>query len=345
MQEEKLVKLEDPKFPWKCKKMRTFKLARIFDAAGYEEYGDRVAACSTSLVYGMSLDGTQRQLKFANFCQLRLCPICMGRRARKMSYKLSKIMDYVEVNHGCRYIFLTLTVRNCMGDELGNTIGLLTTGWNKLIRHRDFERAVHGWFRAVEVTRNKKNGTYHPHIHVILAVTPEYFKKSCSFFMDQLSWREHWRVAAGLSYDPSVRISKTRKKSTSRTDTPSESASKEAAKYVTKDVEYIDPSLSLEEAAEIVSVYTQALHRRRLVAFGGWLKDAAKRFEADDLDMPSDLVHVDEDHIREDLAEVIERYDWNFGSGDYILSGREINPELVCLETGELRVAPRLEKQ
>ncbi len=344
IQEVNSITLEDNRFSWKKVRGKTMRLSEVYEAAGYFSYAKRLDLCAKWLQFASTLDGTKKELRAANFCQVRLCPMCMARRAKRSSYKLSQIMDYVEAKYGCRYIFLTLTVRNCEGADLGKTIDLLTKSWVKLIRHRDFERAVHGWFRAVEVTRNKKDGTYHPHIHAILAVKPEYFKKSSSFFLDQMQWREHWRVAAGLDYDPSVRISKTRgKKRDRRTDAPSLSASKEAAKYVTKDSEYIDPRLSLEEAAQIVEVYTEGLHRRRLVAFGGWLKDAAKKFDADDLDMPADLVHLDDEHIREDLAEVIETYHWSVGAGDYILFDRQINPEFVCLETGEL--VPRLEEQ
>lgn len=342
-QEEKYITLEDDRFPWSERKWKTVKLARIYEKAGYSAYAERAAYCATWLQFDSSLDGTQKQLRAANFCQLRLCPVCMARRAKRSAYKLSQIMDYVEAKRGCRYIFLTLTVRNCEGADLGKTIDLLTRGWVKLIRHRSFERAVHGWFRAVEVTRNKLKDTYHPHIHAVLAVMPEYFDKKEKFFLNQLQWRHHWQVAAGLDYDPTVYISKTRKKKESRTtDTPSLSASKEAAKYVTKDYEYIDDRLSLEEAARIVKVYTDGLFKRRLVAFGGWLKDAAKKFDADDLDMPADLVHLDDEHIREDLAELIETYHWSLGAGDYILLGREINPERVCLETGEVRVSPSM---
>jgi len=342
VQEVKFITLEDSRFPWRERRKKAMRLSEIYETAGYFGYADRVASCATWLQFASSLDGTQKQLRAGNFCQVRLCPVCMARRAKKSAYKLSQIMDYVEVAQGCRYIFLTLTVRNCEGAELGKTIDLLTKSWFKLVRHREFERAVHGWFRAVEVTRNAEVDTYHPHIHAVLAITPEYFDKKKNLYITQPQWRRHWQIAAGLDYDPSVRISKTRKKRTSDTDAPSLSASKEAAKYVTKDSEYIDEKLTLQQAARIVKVYTEGLYRRRLVAFGGWLKDAAKRFDADDLDMPADLVHLDDEHIREDLAELIEDYHWSVGAGDYILLGRNLNPERVCLETGEVhvRIAP-----
>lgn len=101
-------------------------------------------------------------------------------------------------------------------------------------------------------------------------------------------------------------------------------AAVEAAKYAVKDSDYIDDRLSEAEAVRIVTDYTEALHRRRLTAYGGWLKTAAKALEAEDLE-DGDLVHVD-DTVREDVAELIETYNWHFGAGDYVLMARQVNP-------------------
>ena len=72
------------------------------------------------------------------------------------------------------YLFLTLTVRICPGDKLGDTLGELTKAWHRLVMHRQVKRAIKGWYRALEVTRNtgggEWHGTYHPHIHAVLAV-------------------------------------------------------------------------------------------------------------------------------------------------------------------------------
>lgn len=105
----------------------------------------------------------------------------------------------------------------------------------------------------------------------------------------------------------------------------------EAAKYSTKDSDYIDPGLSDDEAVQVVTDYTRALHHRRLTAFGGWLKETAQRDNLDNVD----LVQGDEDVIREDLAEVIEEYGWHFGAGDYVLARRYVNPLRVKREGGD----------
>lgn len=318
----KFERLVDSKFPWIERRKKAVKLAQIYEKAGYILYAERARSCATWLQFQAMGDGT-KMLSAANFCALRLCPMCISRRAKRNALKLSKVMDAVEVDKKCRFLFLTLTVQNCDGRDLESTIKALLYGWVKLIRHREIERAAGGWFRALEITRNKKTGQYHPHIHAILAVPPEYFDTKSNLYITQKSWREHWQLACGLDYDPSVRISTT--KARGNCDSATRSATVEAAKYATKDSEYISSKLSMKKAVQIVTDYTEALFRKRLTAFGGWMKETAKLFDADNLDS-GDLVHVDDDEIRADIAEYVETYNWNFGAGDYILADRTVNP-------------------
>lgn len=307
--------LIDERFPWRERKMKTLRLAKLYELAGYEDYAMKAAGCSTWLQYGVQEDGAKK-LQAVNFCQLRLCPMCMARRAKRAAYKLSKVLDMVEVEHDARFLFLTLTIRNCEGPELGNTIDALTKGWYRLMEQRQIERSVRGWFRALEVTRRDKG--YHPHLHVILAVEPGYFTDP-KLYLPQNELVQRWRKALRVDYDPSVRISVTRARGEKAAG---KAAAVEAAKYAVKDEDYIDPKLTDEEATGILRDYTISLRGRRLSAFGGWMRDAARKLEAENLD-EGDLVHTDEDAIREDVAQLIEEYRWSFGAGDYILSARQ----------------------
>lgn len=53
-------------------------------ATAYDEIDQRVAerlrTCATRLIYGIGEDG-KRRLRAANFCRVRLCPICQWRRS------------------------------------------------------------------------------------------------------------------------------------------------------------------------------------------------------------------------------------------------------------------------
>jgi len=318
--EGEIVTLQDDRFPWAERKVKTLKLAKLYKKAGYDEYSQKAATCSTWLQYGVSADGS-KQLSAANFCQLRLCPLCIARRAKRAAYKLSQVLDRVERDHeGALFLFLTLTVKNVPGDKLGATLSQLTRAWARLLDHRHVKAAVQGWFRAIEITRNERE--YHPHIHAILTVPKEYFSRGSGLYISHEEWLERWQKALRADYRPSVHIQTAKAKGEY---SGGRAAAVEAAKYAVKDSDYIDDRLPEEEAVRILRDYTEALFRRRLTAYGGWLKEAAKALDAEDLE-DGDLVHVDEETVREDVAELIETYNWHFGAGDYVLTSRQVNP-------------------
>lgn len=319
--EGELISLDDKRFPWVEKKVKTLRLAKLYRRAGYLDYSRKAAACSTWLQYGVSADGS-KQLSAANFCQLRLCPLCIARRAKKSAYKVSRVLDKVAADHeGVKFLFLTLTIQNVPGDKLGEALSEMMAGWDRLLQHRKIKRSIKGWFRAVEITRNRAKNTYHPHIHAILVVPPEYFSDS-GFYLAHGEIVARWKLAMRLDYDPTVDIRAARSKGEYQAE---RAAAVEASKYAVKDEDYIDEDLPDEEAAQVVRVYTEALFKRRLVAFGGWMKDAAKAMNAENLE-DGDLVHLDDETIREDVAELIETYNWHFGAGDYVLTSRQVNP-------------------
>lgn len=328
---EKLERLYDARTDWRRERLKANRLVKLYHLAGYEDYADRAENCSTWLQFRVDGQGN-RALSSANFCNLRLCPICIARGASARAKLLSRVMDMVVAEHKCQYIFLTLTVRNCAGADLGSTISVLTEGWNRFIRQRPVARAVMGWFRALEITRNFGEGTFHPHLHVILAVEDAYFAPKSPLYLTHADIKARWQKAAKLGYDPRVYIEKT---TTQEELKKAKGVVLEAAKYVAKDSDYISDKLTDEQAAQIVTDYTRALHHRRLTAFGGWMKEAAVKLKADDLDHV-DLQPDDEETIRADLAEVIEEYGWHFGAGDYVLARRYVNPLRVKREEGGL---------
>ncbi len=334
--------LVDKRFSWRERKEKTMLLYELYEKAGYPDYAARTRDCATFLQFNVYQSG-ERRLKTANFCKLRLCPMCIGRRARRSAWKLSQVLNMAEAEHGAKFLFLTLTMKNVPGEQLGDALGQLTQAWERFRKQKQMERSVKGWFRAVEITRNGKQ--YHPHLHAILAVEADYFSRESrksGKYLNQSDLVERWQKALRVDYKPSVRIQTTKGKAGTGEAVRSAggAAAVEAAKYAVKDEDYIDPKLSEGEAVRILTDYTNALHRRRLMAFGGWLKEAARALDAEDLD-DGDLIHTDDDAIRGDLIEMIDSYNWRFGSGDFILSNREINPLEGTYKEQQLRKIER----
>lgn len=337
--------LADRRWEWREEREKSMHLHDLYYKAGYSRYAERTRNCATFLQFNVYQNGDKR-LKSANFCKLRLCPMCIGRRARRNAWKLSQVLDLVEEEHKAKFIFLTLTMKNVDGEHLGDAISQITKAWYRFVDQRPIERSLKGWFRSIEITRgdnrwhkDRKTGKmefwadngYHVHIHAIGAVEADYFSRESrksGKYLNQSELIQRWKKALRVDYDPSVDISTTKaRRKNGGVESASLAAAKEGAKYPVKDDEYIDQTLPEDRAVEIVKDYTEALKRRRLMAFGGWMKDAARALDADDLeDENQDLVLVDKDDIRTDLVVMVESYRWHFGAGDFILTNREINP-------------------
>lgn len=189
--------------PWRPKKVRTLVLADCFAALGEEKRAERIRYCGTNLQFRQNIASGKKRLTAANFCKERLCPMCGWRRSIKMYNQVSRIMDWCDEQRADLLpIFLTLTVRNCSGEELGATLDSLFSAWKKLMQRRNIKRQIVGWFRALEVTYSEKERNWHPHFHVILLVEKSYFSKSNSEYLRTSDWVKAWRESLQIDYDP-----------------------------------------------------------------------------------------------------------------------------------------------
>jgi plasmid rolling circle replication initiator protein Rep len=252
-------------------------------------------------------------LNRANFCKYRLCPICGFRRSLKNYGQASQVMNVAETNQ-YRFLFVTLTVRNCPGSALGKIIDLLFQGHTRLLRQGRYKSQIKGWMRTLEVTHNvdRKSSsfdTYHPHLHMIWAVKSGYFKGKN--YIGQSDLIQDWASAAQLDYMPNVDI---RAIPVNKTI----GAIKEVSKYCTKASDILTDDNELTDSG--VWYLDRALAGRRLISYGGILKTIKADLNLDDAET-GDLVNVDGDQLRDDLAYVIEVYHWNTGYNQYLKQG------------------------
>lgn len=289
----------------------------------YNKY-ERCLNCGTLLEFyhpinecGSVGDG---KLYKANFCKDRLCPLCSWRRSYKIFGQVSKVIDYLGLQY--KYLFLTLTIPNCLPESLNDTIDYMYKSWSKFIRLPVFKETVLGWFRSLEVTRNSKRDDYHPHFHIVLAVDKKYSKRSSSYITHS-QWLDMWRYAAQDDRITQVHI-ETIKQSIGASDARLlGSAIAEVAKYAVKSADYLfEGNESLTDY--IVDVLGEALHGRRLCAFGGELRKAHRLLKLDDAEN-GDLVGSS-DEINESIAYLICRYAWS--SGAYTMITAEVIQEL-----------------
>jgi plasmid rolling circle replication initiator protein Rep len=291
---------------WAMKKKGSLKVSGTLDRLGHEKKSLRMKDCSSYMLFEQSLQTGARRLSVANFCRIRLCPMCEWRKSLKAFRQVSETMDVALYrNKNLVPLFLSLTVKNATGDKLPDALTQMTKAWNKLKAHQKFKRVVKGWFRAIEITYNKKADTYHPHLHAIILVDQSYFEGKD--YIHTTEWVRRWKLALGVDYNPICDI---RKVKMSDGDDRYKSIA-EISKYAVKDADYIFPSKKMMD--KVVGVLSVALHNRRLFALGGLLKTIAVELKNEDVGK-GDLA---DPKMRGDVATVLELYRWNYGLGRY----------------------------
>lgn len=182
-----------------------------------------------------------------------------------------------------RWLFLTLTQKNCPITELKQTLSHMNKAWQRLSQRKRFPAV--GWIRSTEVTRGK-DGSAHPHFHCLLLVPTTYF--SGKGYIKQNDWCELWKKSLRVDYKPILDVQAIKQGSQPMQLVP------ELLKYCVKESDLIhDAHWFLE--------LTRQMHRVRCVATGGVLKEYLKALEEE----PEDLIgesqeedEIDEGHLR-----------------------------------------------
>lgn len=290
---------------WKDKKIRNLMVSEAYKDVDMKKF-NRLQGCATFVSF--SIDSLRRKkLNASNFCRVRLCPMCTWRRSLKIFSQVKRITDAMNKRDEYRYLFLTLTVKNCAGEDLLQNLDVLSYAWKKFSKNESFKRAIRGWYRGLEITHNVFDGTYHPHFHCLLAVKSAYF--TSRDYLTQAKLTEMWRAALNVRYIPVVNVKKVRGV-TAR-------AIAEVAKYAVKDADYINPE-DWKLTVETVRLLDRVLDHRRLVAFGGIFKEWHKKLNLDDA-VDGDLVHVDLECSEVDEDGRVVSYEWNVGYQQYRL--------------------------
>jgi plasmid rolling circle replication initiator protein Rep len=208
----------------------------------------------------------------ANFCRSRICPQCMGRKSAIWAAKALKGLPMLKTDYpGCRFLFLTLTIKNCQIHQLRATIKSLVNGWSKLTNDSrsfwiDWKWPALGYIKSVEVTRGS-DGSAHPHLHALLLIPENYFSKHN--YIQHHRWREIWQKAMMLNYEPFVNIQAV----------PIVSEHKSILEVVKYEIKIPD----LTASARFTSQYVRECKRLKFFTSGGLLRQYFKFSEEEDL--------------------------------------------------------------
>ena len=266
----------------------------------FDKYAERIDFCSQLLDFCLVAEEREYRLKLdmARFCRVRHCPVCQWRRSRMWKAKAYKILPFVvEAYPGYRWLFLTLTIRNCQIFDLRDKLQWINKSWQRMVQRKKFSAV--GWIRSTEVTRGK-DGSAHPHFHCLLLVKPSYF--SGQTYVKQKDWVEMWRSCLRVDYAPVVDI-----RAIKRDRSPNELIP-EILKYSVKESDLVaDREWFLE--------LTRQMYKMRTVATGGVLKQYLKQLEEE----PEDLIGRNETKTEDEINEGHLLFKWKSEDRKYKL--------------------------
>lgn len=287
---------------WESRRMLADQVQRTFlcsENTKQVRRGERMEECGPYLIFKLLKDSEskeiQHKLRYAEFCRVRLCPICMWRKSlawRARFYQAwPKIMsEYPKA----RYFHLVLTVPNCKISELRSELDRINQAWNRMVSRKTWPAL--GFLKSVEITRDKK-GLSHPHIHALMMVNSNYFTKN---YMNRDQWREFWLSALRTPLDsncvhPYVRAI--------HGEEGLAKAILEVSKYAVKPLA-MEKTLKTKEGQKWFLELDEQLSGTKAITLGGVLKKFMNEDEMSD----GELLLQDRKMLGEFLRDV--RYDW-----------------------------------
>lgn len=193
---------------WDTLKGAGVEIRRIYQGVGdkgksqeYHKKSEAIAACANWLVFGLNDETEKIKLRQVNLCRLRHCPVCAWRKSMKWQARFKTALPLIEIEQPkIKWVFLTLTIKNCALENLRENIKLLNDSFKMMTRDKKFPAV--GWLKSVEVTKSNDD-TAHPHLHVLMMVNPSYYGRG---YLQQSEWREMWKKHLKVDYLPSVNL-------------------------------------------------------------------------------------------------------------------------------------------
>lgn len=271
--------------PWDKHRAFADRVQTLYAGTEFDSYSTRINFCSQLLEFGLQPDEDSLKLKLRNarFCRVPRCPICQWRRSLRWKAKAYQVLPtLIEKYPTYRWLFMTLTVKNVSVDCLRDELKAMNKAFKRMTQRKVWPAV--GWLRSTEVTRGR-DGNAHPHFHCLLMVQPSFFSHG---YIKRHEWVNIWRTCMKLDYTPVIDV-----RAVKQGDKPMQLVP-EIIKYVTKESDMVaDREWFLE--------LTRQLHKMRLIATGGVLKEYLKELQQE----PEDLIGEGDDSVIEDLMTLL----------------------------------------
>lgn len=274
--------------PWDVHKLQSDEVSSLYALSVYPEYGVRINDCARRLCFQLKPDENdclQFKLSTAFFCRVRHCPVCQWRRSLKWRARLFQALPKIQKDYPtAKFIFLTLTVKNCPLEELRETVSFLNKGFKRLSQLKVWPGL--GWIKSLEVTRSK-NGEAHPHFHCLLMVNSSYFAAN---YLKHEEWVKLWKRSLRLDYEPVVNVKLVKG---------------DIHKSVCEVIKYSIKPSDIYSSVGWLEGLTKQLHKTQAIAVGGVFRSYFQ-----EVDENEDLINID-DNLETDISKYPEVFfDW-----------------------------------
>lgn len=271
--------------PWDTHRANATVVQKLYEGSDHQSYAERIQQCSKVLGFALEAQDSgefKLQLQQAKFCRVRHCPVCQWRRSLMWRARFfTALPKVIEAYPTARWVFLTLTVKNCPVDDLRGTLKRMNRAWERLTQRKQFPAL--GYVKSLEVSCSA-SGEAHPHFHILLMVSPSYFGKP---YLTQAEWTELWKQALRADYTPVVNVKAVKPRKGQEESSGVVTALLETLKYGVKEADLV------RDAAWLRQITTQ-LHKTRAVSVGGVLRQFLSEED------PEDLIHTEEESGLED---------------------------------------------
>ena len=106
-----------------------------------------------------------------------------------------------------KFYSITLTIRNCSGDRLSETIKKLDQAYDSLLDLAEDNPYITSFFSSLEIAHLRNidpDLEFHPHLHCTCAVYSNYF--TSEHYVSPQSLGKLWQQALGVDYEPAIDI-------------------------------------------------------------------------------------------------------------------------------------------
>jgi hypothetical protein len=257
-----------------------------------------------------TLQDIKRKTKPFRTCKNKFCSICAKIRSNKLFYDTYNVIKYIKDNEITEFIpyHLTLTIKNPNYSQFNHYYNVMNEAFkdmfdkkqkSKIYKLRDY---VLGWQCAREITQSpeaKGRGEFHPHMHILLLLKTDFVDK---FRVSKLTKKDillEWNNALQAQDKDFPITSQIELQKIKQNQKDKKIIIDNEAKAIAEVSKYpIKPEDLINMDNVVLFDLMQNLENKRMVTFGGLIKEVRKLLNFVDDCVVDSFIHSEEYNLR-----------------------------------------------